>query len=628
MTETIHMSADGGIPKQFILGLYRKLIVDLFAGGGGMSKAIDIVFGRHADIACNHDDNALSMHRVNHPQTRHFQCDVREVDPRTVCRDQPVGLLHLSPDCTHHSQAAGGQPRDRKIRALSWIAIRWAGTVRPEVITLENVKQIRKWGPLVAKRDPNTGRVLKLDGSIAAKGERVPLEQQYLIPDKRHEGRTWSRFKATLNKMGYLGAEAILVAANHGAGTTRERLMYTARCDGLPIGTAATTHRRNPAPGQKGWTPAVDFIDFSVPCPSIFDRKRPLADASLRRTAVGISRYVLKAAEPFIIPATHHGSDRLRPTSDPLPTITAAHRGELMLVAPHLQQITQGGRTRSAGEPHPTVTTAKGGEQALVAPSLIQVGYGEREGQAPRCLDIGKPLGTIVGAGKHAITAAWLVQQNTMPNGGVHPGHDLRGPASTFTGTGSQQAFATANLITLRRNCDGKGVDEPLRTLAANGEHHAMVRCALMTKYYGTGGQWQAVDHPAHTLTSKARMGLVTGDLEAVPLTAEQFIRAKAVADLLRKYGLWDDREVVTVMIRGILYVIADIGLRMLLPREAYGCQGFPPDYIIDRGHDGRIFSKAAQFKMCGNSVSPPMGVAHLLAQFPERVLNERRQAA
>ena len=684
------MSANAASPRQFILGLADELIVDLFAGGGGMSVAIEQVFGRHADIACNHDDDALSMHRANHPQTRHFQCDVYEVDPRTVCRGRPVGLLHLSPDCTHHSQAAGGQPRDRKIRALSWVGVRWAGQVRPRVITLENVKQIRQWGPLVAKRDPATGRVLKLDGSVAARGERVPLEQQYLVPDKKRQGQTWKRFNAVFRSMGYEVGEELLIAANHRAATTRERLMWTGRRDGEPIGRGEVTHHRKPTRGQKRWRAAAEHLDFSLPCPSIFERKKPLAEATCRRIAKGVQRYVLGAAEPFIV--NNLTNNVPRPVSEPTqPLLTGQHK---MLVSPvlagvggpeyagkpasaaqplgtmlgeshraiigaHLQQLTQGGRNHSVEDPLSTVTTAKGGEQMVVAPTLlkirgssdggnlveplptitsgagakrpaghphamgivapvlVQAAHGEgkpdgvkRWGNGSRSAE--SPVGTVTASGGHAVAGATLVagflaQHNTMPNGGVHPGHDLREPASTITGTGSQQGMSSASLVTLRRNCDGRPVDDPLPTLTAGAEHHAVLECrlspeheagalrvaAFLIRYHGTGGQWADCRDPLTTLTAKERLALVT------------------------------------VVIKGTPYVIFDIGLRMLTPREAYGCQGFPADYIIERGHDGRRFSKSAQFRMCGNSVSPPMGVAHLRAQFPElAVIAGKRKAA
>ena len=712
--------------RQFILPLAEELIVDLFAGGGGMSVAIEQALGRHADIAVNHNDDALSMHRANHPQTRHFIADVFEVDPRGATQGRPVGHLHLSPDCTHFSQAKGGQPRSAKIRGLSWVAIRWAGQARPRCISLENVKQLVKWGPLVAKRDAATGRVIRLDGTVAEPAERVPVAEQFLIPDPKRAGKTWARFLTMLRGLGYTVEHRLMVAADYGAPTTRERLFLFARCDGEPIVWPKPTHHKIPERGQKRWRAAAECIDWTIPCPSIFERKRPLADATLRRIARGIKRYVIDAKEPFIVPATHQGSDRGRSTDEPLPTITAAHRGEQMLVSPilagvggragdseprsadqpqytitakadtailtptllkirgnsdggrldlplptitsgagakrdagaahamgvivpHLQQITQGGREHDAGDPLKTITTAKGGEQAVVAASLvqaghgegegatkrrshgindiaqplgtvtasngghyvaaaslIQTGYGEREGQAPRSLDIDQPLGTVVGgAAKHAAVAAFLAQQNTMPNGGVHADHHARDPLSTVTNSGSQQNIVAASLATLRGTNTGRAADEPLRTASAGGEHHALVqytlspeqeagalRCAaLLIRYYGEGGQWGDLSAPAATLTTKDRLGLVT------------------------------------VWLHGHPYVIVDIGLRMLTPRELYRAQGFPDGYIIERGHDGRTFSKSAQVRMVGNSVSPQPAAALLGENHAPRIEQTRAAA-
>jgi DNA (cytosine-5)-methyltransferase 1 len=726
--------------KQAVLDLGGEISVDLFAGGGGLSTAYEAATGMPVTIAVNHSDNALSMHRENHPQTRHFIADVFEVDPRGAAQGRPVGFLHLSPDCTHFSQAKGGQARSSKIRGLSWVAARWAGQVRPRVITLENVKQIFGWCQLIAKRDPATGRVVTLDEiacpktgkktfRVADRGEYVPRHNQFLVPDKRRLGQTWKRFVQQLEGMGYVVEWRILVAADYGAPTTRERLFMVARCDGAPITWPEPTHFKKPKRGQKKWRAAAECIDWSIPCPSIFERKRPLADATLRRIARGLKRYVIDAAEPFIvnnmannvprpasepmataatgphkllvapqiIPATHQGGDRGRGIDEPLPTITAAHRGEQMLISPtiaptllkirgdsdggrldtplptitsgagakrdagaahamgvitaHLQQFTQGGREHGAAEPLKTITTAKGGEQAVIAASLIQAahgegsgktkrrgsgahdpeapigtihagggsfgavaamlvqtGYGECAGQAPRSLDIEQPLGTVVGgAAKHAAVAAFLAQQNTMPNGGVHAGHDAREPVSTITNSGSHQNVVAASLATLRGTNVGRGADEPLRTASGGGEHHALIEytlspdqeagalrvAALLIRYYSEGGQWGDLRDPADTITAKDRIALVT------------------------------------VWLRGHPYVIVDVGLRMLTPRELYRAQGFPDGYIIERGHDGRMFSKSDQVRMVGNSVSPPPAEALIKANYQHRpVLADELRAA
>ena len=278
------------LTPQFNLDIRNELIVDLFAGGGGMSSAIEYATGLCPDIACNHDSDAISMHEANHPQTEHFQADVYELCPKTATKGRPVGLLHLSPDCTHHSQAAGGQPRNKATRSLSWVGKRWAGQAKPRVITLENVKEIQKWGPLVAKRCKKTGRVLKLDGTVAAPGEVVPVSQQHLVPNPKKQGQTWKRFVQCLREIGYQVEWRLLIAADFGAPTTRERLFMVARCAGQPIVWPEPTHSKTPAKGKKKWRSAAECIDFSNVGRSIFGREKPLADNTLKRIAKGIKK--------------------------------------------------------------------------------------------------------------------------------------------------------------------------------------------------------------------------------------------------------------------------------------------------------------------------------------------------
>lgn len=598
--------------RQHRLLLDDELIVDLFAGGGGLSTACEQALGRSPDIAINHNDDALSMHRANHPQTRHFVADVFEVCPRGATQGRPVGYLHLSPDCTHHSQAAGGQPRDERIRALTWIGRRWAGQVRPCVITLENVRQILKWGPLIAKRDRDTGRVLKRCGTVAAPGEHVPRGDQFLVPDPKREGITWRAFVRSLQTLGYVVEWRILCAADYGAATTRERLFMVARCDGKPIVWPEPTHHKKPAPGQKRWVPAADCIDWSIPCPSIFERAKPLADATLRRIARGIQRFVLDSADPFIVNMAHGG--KLEDVAEPISTIATEKGGCRAVVAPSLVQVAHGegkpggvqrwgSGVRDAQEPLGTATASGGGGYALMAASLVQTGYGEREGQAPRSLDITDPLGTIVGTGKHAAACAYLMQAN----GGFNetPGHDLRRPASTITNSGSQQQLVAAHLAQLSQHCDGRDAAEPLRTIMAGGEHHAAVTCTLspeheagalrvaafLTTYYGNGQECDPRD-PMNTVTTRDRLALVT------------------------------------VVLKGTPYLIVDIGLRMLTPRELYRAQGFPPEYQIEVGHDGRRFPKSAQVRMVGNSVSPPPAAALIAANCGDLRIEAVRRTA
>lgn len=633
-------------PQLRLTGLDQKIIVDLFAGGGGMSVAMEMAWGRSPDIAINHNEDALSLHRLNHPQTEHYVADVFEVDPRKATHGRPVGWLHLSPDCTHFSQAKGGQPRSSKIRALAWVGIRWAGQVCPDWISLENVKQFVKWSPLVAKRDKATGRVVKLDGTVAAPGERVPVQQQFLVPDPKREGQTYRRWCAILRGMGYVLDSRNIIAADEGGHTTRERHFEIGNCIGEPIRWAEPTHHRKPQRGQRKWEPAADCIDWSIPCPSIFERKRPLADATLRRIARGIHRYVLESADPFIVPVTHQGSDRVNDIRDPFKTITAAHRGEMMVAAPTLVQAAHGdgqpGRARRWGngardisDPLGTVTASGG--HALAAATLVQCGYGEREGQAPRSLNLQAPLGTVVGSQKHALACAYLMQANGGFN--ATPGHDLRQPTSTVTNTGSQQqlvtavlagvggraaqieprsvtdpvqtvtakadtAVVTAHMLAMGQNAVGHDMRDPMQTVMAGAPRYGVVECTLsaeqtegaervaafLMRYYGEGGQWSDVRDPMTTITTKDRMALVT------------------------------------VTIKGTPYVIVDIGLRMLEPRELFRAQDFPDSYIIDHGHDGRKFSKSTQVRMVGNSVNPMMAVGFLALNAPH--LAVQRQAA
>lgn len=626
---------------QMILGLASTLVVDIFAGGGGWSTAYEQATGQHVHIAINHNPDALSMHEVNHPQARHYIADVWEVCPRQATDGMPVGWLHLSPDCTDHSQAKGGQPRRKNIRALAWVTVRWAGTVRPDIISLENVVQILKWGRLIAKRDPATRRVVKLDGTVAAPGERVPVEQQYLVPDPKQQGKHWHRLVAILRGMGYTVEWRELNAADYGAGTTRTRLFMMARQDGQPIIWPQATHHKKPAKGQRGWRPAADGIDWSIEGKTIFGRKKPLADATMRRIARGMKRYVLDSADPFIVPIANWSRDGSHSARQPISTVTAKPRGGAhAVVAPALVPATHHGADRvyDLGEPAKTITAAHRGEFMLSTPVLIQAGYGEREGQAPRSLDLQQPLGTVTAGGiKHALTSGYLVQAGhgegkpgarrwsygcndpadpvgtlTASNGGFSaatafmvqanggynatPAHDVRRAASTITNSGSQQQLITAHLTTLRRHSTGTNASEPVAGIAARfglvqydlapeDEAGALQVAAFLMRYYGEGGQWGDLREPASTLTTRDRLALVT------------------------------------VHIQGTPYVIVDIRLRMLTPAELYDLQGFPRDYIITHGHDGRVFTKSQQVHMVGNSVSPPPAVALIAANAPKELL-------
>jgi DNA (cytosine-5)-methyltransferase 1 len=470
-----------------------------------------------------------------------------------------------------------------------------AAGLAPRIISLENVEQILKWGPLIAKRDKATGRVVKLDDTVAAPGERVSVWEQSLVPDKKHAGRTWDQFVAALRSLGYTVEWRKLSACDYGAGTSRKRLFLIARRDGLPIVWPKPTH--GDAPGLTPFVTAADCIDFDVPCPSIFlDKvearklgvKRPLADATLRRIARGVKRYVLDAAEPFIVGVGGRmGQTAERSVHEPAPTTTAkadACVAQPVLVPFVTQHAQSSVNTNKAGtKPLGTMCAeVKGGHFAVVAPTLVQTGYGEREGQAPRSLDITKPTGVFPAGGvKHAVVSAFLEQAN----GGFYDGDGNAAdrPTSSICGTGSQQRLVTANLATLRRNCDGRSVEDQVGVICAGAEHHAVVECTLspeheegalrvaafLINYYGNGDALDLM-HPVDTVTTRDRLALVT------------------------------------VWVKGNPYVIVDIGLRMLRREELFRAQGFPADYIIDRTADGRKLSISKSVRMVGNSVSPP----------------------
>lgn len=516
------------------------IIVDLFAGGGGASTGLEMGLNRPVTICVNHNPTAISMHAANHPHAEHYQTDVWGVDPVEACRGRRVGFLHGSPDCTHHSQAAGGQSRKKEIRDLGWVLIKWAGKVRPITISMENVRQMQLWSPLVAKRCTKTGRVIKLDGSIAGPGEHVPRHEQFLVPDKgkltgnalhrrkqrrkykRHGSpvnRTWDHFVASLQRLGYHVEWRVSRACDDGAPTTRERLFLMARCDGHPIVWPEASHAAEPKKGQLAYRTAAECIDWSDLGPSIWARTRPLVKTTNVRIATGIEKFVLNG-RPFIVPVTHQGAVRLHSIDEPMRTVTGANRGELMLGSPlltpfiseHANATHQ--RNMPADSPLRTICAqVKGGHFSLVAPIIVQANGGK----------------------------------NTTP------AHSALAPFSTITSAGSQQQLATASLMQLASD-----------------------------------------------------LGL--------QISEEQMAGALRVADFMLEHGnslnrplqltVAEKLALVTIDVNGFKYLMIDICLRMLKPRELYRAQGFPESYIIDRGHDGRELNKTQQSHLVGNSVS------------------------
>lgn len=532
-----------------------EIIVDNFAGGGGASTGIEAALARPVDIAINHDPEAIAMHRANHPHTVHYIEDVWAVDPREVCGKRRIRLLWLSPDCKHFSKAKGGKPLDKKIRALAWIAVRWIKALperqRPKVIMLENVEEFQDWGPL----DDN-GRV-----------------------DPERKGMTFRRWLGTLRNLGYAYECAEMRACDYGAPTSRRRLFIILRRDGRPIVWPRATHGTKDRP----WRTAAECIDFSLPCPSIFERKRPLAPNTMRRVAEGVRRFVLNHKDPFIVPVNHIDATgrRVHSIHEPLRTITASRRGDFALVNPFMMPVktwTGGGNDPSElTKPMRTITASKRGEYALVAPTLIQTGYGERPGQAPRVPGLDKPLGTVVGCGvKHALVAAFLAKQNGVGEKMVL-GQSLDGPVHTITAK-DQKALVAANLVKFYGTSTGQDMREPMPTITTGGGKgggHIAAVYAFLTQYYGEGGgQLADVREPMRTIRGTDCMALVTVKGDPEP------------------------------------WVIADIGLRMLSPRELFRAQGFPEQYEIEPYFEGEPLTKTAQVRCVGNSVPPDVAEA------------------
>jgi len=636
---------------QYGLGFNQQddeIVVDFFCGGGGAGTGLEMGLGRAVTVAKNHSPAAISMHTVNHPHAKHFTTDVFEGDPDTECGGRAVGWFHMSPDCTHHSQAAGGQPRKREIRNLSWIGLKWAGMKKPRVISLENVKQILQWGPLVAKRCKSTGRVIKLGGVIAEPGEVVPVSEQFLVPDPKRRGQTWAVFVAELQRLGYAVEWRVIKACDFGAPTSRERLFMIARCDGQPIVWPEPTHAKNPAKGQQKWRTAAECIDWTIPSKSIFGRKKDLAPATLRRVAKGMRKFVLDAANPFIVPIANWSGESVQSADEPLRTVTS----------------------------YP-----KGGAFSVVSPTLVQTGYGERAGQAPRVPGLDQPLGTVVAGGvKHALASACIVQAGHGEGSGKskrrsHGVNDIRGPIgtvtasgggqsiatvfmaqmnggfnttaaksiedpmTTVTNTGSQQQLVTANLVHLRGNCDARDLNDPLHTISAGGTHHGLMTAFLERQFGASVGQ--GLNDPAPTITAGGGGKSSLVELQLSPEVEAGALRVAAF--LISYYGTEnvsaanepaptittrDRLALVTVTIKGTPYVIVDICLRMLQPAELYKAQGFPGDYIISHGADGKPFTKTQQVHMCGNSVSPPPMAALARANDPWRSIERQAIAA
>lgn len=525
------------------------LIVDNFAGGGGASTGIEMATGISVDIAINHDPEAIRMHKTNHPNTKHYCESVWDVDPVKVCNGHPVALAWFSPDCKHFSKAKGGKPKDKNIRGLAWVACRWAGLVRPAVIMLENVEEFKTWGPLSRKH----------------------------YPIKSKQGQTFRKFISQLTDLGYSVDCRELVAADYGAPTMRKRFFLIARCDGRPIIWPEPTHAKADSELvtegiKKPYVGAYTQIDFSLPCPSIFDTSeqikekygiravRPLAPKTMERIARGLKKFVIENSSPFIIPIGY----------------AVAASGKHYLCRPYIVQIGQTGFTvdRSKDVTEPLTRVVSKNEHCLISPILIQY-HSETVDREVRGQNIEQPIMTVDSSNRYGLVTSFL--HKYYDGGYKGAGEELKNPLPTVTAV-DHNSICAATLIQMNNHCDGRDITEPIPTITAGDGHFGEVR-AFLIKYYGQG-TGQDIKEPLDTVTARDRFGLVT--------------------------------------IAGVDYQIVDIGLRMLEPKELYGCQGFPDDYIINRDYTGKTYPRSEQVKRCGNAVCPPIPAALVKANLPE----------
>lgn len=645
------MESRPGKCTRFLLGkmINGELIVDNFAGGGGASTGIEMATGISVDIAINHDPEAIKMHKANHPSTKHYCENVWAVDPVEVCNGHPVALAWFSPDCKHFSKAKGGKPKDKFIRGLAWVACRWAALVRPRVIMLENVEEFKTWGPLNRRHHP-----------IRAK-----------------QGVTFQKFVGQLESLGYKVEHRELVAADYGAPTMRKRFFLIARCDGKPIVWPKPTHA--PADSEavksgllKPYVGAYTQLDFSLPCPSIFDTAeeikekygiravRPLAPKTMERIARGLKKFVIDNAEPFIVQVNHSGakSDYCRSANEPLSTVTGKHG--FGVVEPYLVQCKYDNEAQDVEKPLGTVTTV--GSHLLVEPYMVQIG--QTGFTADRSKDVREPLTTIVSKNEHCLIepklqivgdgAGFPIDRMRYPaycdpeemdklpfadpelekeiqeqlqapfmgtNTTNHPGGSCEDPIHTIT-TGNQQCLISPTLIqyhseTSDKEVRGQAIENPIMTV--DGSNRYGLVTSFLHKYYDGGytGAGESVENPLPTITSWDHKEVRAFLIKYYGDAAGQDIKAPLDTITTKdRFGL--------VTIAGVDYQIVDIGLRMLEPKELYGCQGFPEDYIIDHDYTGKTYPRSEQVRRCGNAVCPPIPAALVKTNLSELCVAKR----
>lgn len=547
----------------------REIIVDNFAGGGGASTGIEMATGRSVDIAINHDQNAIAMHSTNHPDTLHYCESVFDIDPVAATSGAPVGLAWFSPDCRHFSKAKGSTPVKKEIRGLAWIVLRWALATRPRVMMLENVEEFKTWGPLLADEDrPDPSRAGETFAAfVGMLGAGVPANHpaldevcEFLLID-RHSPAA----QRLTDGLGYAVEYRELRACDYGAPTIRKRFFMVMRCDGLPVAWPEQSHGDPKSlPVQSGqlkpWRTAAECIDWSLPCPSIFSRKKPLAENTMRRIARGIQRFVIDNPTPFIVKCNHTSSktryDAFRGQGMDAPLQTITKKTGYAVVIPHLTKFRTGATGQEVTDPMPTVTAgtsvrpggnghALGMVEAALTPFTVGAG-GPKYSAKPRSVDqpmntvvntnhscliapviarqfgasvghaVDQPAGTVTagGGGKSQLVCPTLIQMGYGERVGQSPRVlDIHKPVGTVTAGGNKFAIASAFLAKhFGGNYTGPGasLDGPAHTVTTT-DHHALVTAQLLVN--NTGHPGGAVDQPAHTVTTGNHHAVVTSNL-------------------------------------------------------------------------------------------------------------------
>lgn len=584
--------------------LDNDLIVDNFAGGGGASEGFEMALGRPVSIAINHDPEAVGMHTINHPVTHHECENIWDINPRKLAAGRRVRAAWFSPDCTHFSKAKGGKPVKKNIRGLAWVVLKWASLTqeegKPDVIFLENVEEFMTWGPLVNN-----------------------------YPDPARKGETYRAFISALKRQGYEVEVKILKASDYDCPTIRKRLFMVARCDGQPIVWPEKTHGDPRVPGfeksgLKPWRTAAECIDWSIRCPSIFERPRPLAENTLRRIGKGMKKFVINSSTPYIVGVGGRmGQSAPRSTDAPFQTITA--KADSAIIVPYLTEHANASNQRvlPVDEPMRTICAqVKGGHFAVCEGFLVGAGGPAYSGKPT---DIDKPFGTIMKENHKQLCTAFLVKHF----GGM-VGVEVDTPLPTITTRGTQNQLVTSHVMKMRGTNLGHPVDEPLHTVTSSGCHHFQIN-AFLLKYFGTD-QDPRLDEPMHTITTKDRFAMVEAASDITGnLTEEQRYNAWWIMRYLEQYGAVPVIEQLGVPRPSFFmlgdYIMYDIGMRMLMPRELYRAQSFPDSYIIDRIVDknGHIkpLNKTAQVRMCGNSVPPKMAKALVSANVKRSVMED-----